>query len=46
MGLDIEKLLKNGVIVRVDIDRDVINGLLASTEGLLVDAGQLHQLTL
>jgi uncharacterized protein (UPF0332 family) len=41
MGLDIDKLLKKGVIVRADISREEIIRLSASAEDLLADADQL-----
>ena len=41
MGLDIEKLLKKGVIVRVGDVRGEISGLLASAESLLAEAEKL-----
>jgi uncharacterized protein (UPF0332 family) len=37
MELEVEKLLKKGVIARVKIDHDLINELMASAESLLVE---------
>jgi uncharacterized protein (UPF0332 family) len=41
MELDIEKLLKKGVIVRADAGKKEINELLASAENLVAEADQL-----